>query len=192
MKVSNHYQANGQTLKITPQSSKTSPYQEEKQVQRKEEAKFQNAIVAKIKELNHKVSTLQGYEKTLSLIQEEIAELESIKSQISANPNTHNLTHRLDTLKNRLKPMLTKINNPLLEQSNTPTLDQVLKNPQKYEQLALKNQEKAQILLKECEEKIENMFEKNVDFDEKMLCDVRFKNTHNLARLTSNYLLLTQ
>lgn len=192
MKISNHYQANNQTLKITPQSSKTSPQQEEKQIQREEEAKFQNAIVAKIKELNHKVSTLQSYEKTLSLIQEEIAELESIKSQISANPSTPNLTHRLDTLKNRLKPMLTKINNPLLGQSNTPTLEQMLKNPQKYEQLALKNQEKAQTLLKECEEEIESMFEKNVELDEKMLCDVRFKNAHNLARLTSNSLLLTQ
>lgn len=192
MKISNHYQANNQTLKITPQSSKASPQQEEKQIQREEEAKFQNAIVAKIKELNHKVSTLQSYEKTLSLIQEEIAELESIKSQISANPSTPNLTHRLDTLKNRLKPMLTKINNPLLGQSNTPTFEQVLKNPQKYEQLALKNQEKTQTLLKECEEEIENMFEKNVELDEKMLCDVRFKNAHNLARLTSNSLLLTQ
>lgn len=192
MKISNQFQANTQTLKIASNPSKTSSTQEESKVTKEEEIKFQNALVAKIKELNQKVSSLQSYDKTLSLIQEEIAELQAIKTQISEDSSNSNLTIRLDTLKTRLKPMLEKLNHPLLTSSKAPGFDQVLKNPQKYEELAISSQEKAQKLLKEYEDEIENMFEENITLDENMLSNPAFKNAHNLAKLTSNSLLLTQ
>lgn len=191
MKIENHYQpSNAQTLKVAMQSNKiTSTSQEEK---REEEIKFQNALMTKIKELNHKVSSLQAYEKTLSLVQEEIDEIESIKSQLANNSNATDLHHRLDTLKNRLKPMLEKINNPLLGSSSTPSMEQVLKNPQKYQELLSKNQEKAQKLLEKYEDEIEGMFEKSVEFDEKMLSNPLFKSAHNLSMLSPNSLQLLQ
>lgn len=192
MKISNHFQGNNQTLKIASSPSKITPPQEEKQIKKDEEIKFQNALVAKIKELNQKVSSLQGYDKTLSLVQEEIAELQAIKSQLSDNFSDSTLTHRLDSLKSRLKPMLEKLNHPLLGSTNPPTLDQVLKNPQKYEELAITNQKRTQELLKEYEDEIENMFEEDIDLNNQMLTNPRFRNAHNLAKLTSNSLLLTQ
>lgn len=192
MKISNQFQANTQTLKIASNPSKTSSTQEESKVKKEEEIRFQNALVAKIKELNQKVSSLQSYDKTLSLIQEEIAELQAIKTQISEDSSNSNLTLRLDTLKTRLKPMLEKLNHPLLTSSKAPSFDQVLKNPQKYEELAISNQEKTQKLLKEYEDEIENMFEENITLDEKMLSNPAFKNAHNLAKLASDSLLLTQ
>lgn len=187
MKIQTHSQpSNAQTLKVAmqPTSSSSIPQEEKKKFQ--EEVKFQNALMTKIKELNHKISSLQSYEKTLSLIQEEIGEIESIKSQMANNTNATDLHHRLDSLKTRLKPMLEKINNPLLGSNPTPLIEQVLKNPQKYQELLSKNQEKAQTLLKGFEEEIDGMFEQSVEFDETMLKNPLFKNAHNLATLTPN------
>lgn len=191
MKISNQFQANPQTLKIVSNPSKISSTQEESKIRKEEEIKFQNALVAKIKELNQKISSLQSYSKTLSLIQEEIAEFEALKIQLKDDLSDSNLAHRLDDLKNRLKPMLEKLNHPLLDSSKTPTLDQVLKNPKKYEELAIANQKKTQELLKKYEDEIEDMFEENIEFDQKILSNPSFKNAHNLAKLTSDSLLLT-
>lgn len=191
MKIQNHCQpSSAQTLKVAMQSSKTSSSTQEEK--REEEIKFQNALMTKIKELNHKVSSLQAYEKTLSLVQEEIGEIESIKSQLANNSNATDLHHRLDTLKSRLKPMLEKINNPLLGSTSTPSMEQILKNPQKYQELLSKNQEKTQELLKKYEDEIEGMFEQNVELDEKMLTNPLFKSTHNFSMLSPNSLQLLQ
>lgn len=192
MKISNQFQPNAQTLKVTSHPSKTSSTQEESKVTKEEETRFQNALVAKIKELNQKVSSLQSYDKTLSLIQEEIAELQAIKTQVSEDSSNSNLTLRLDSLKTRLKPMLEKLNHPLLTSNKAPSFEQVLRNPQKYEELAIRNQEETQELLSKYEDEIENMFEENVELDQKMLSNPAFKNAHNLAKLTSDSLLLTQ
>ena len=185
MKIQNHFQpSNTQAFKVVKQSPSSTPQEEKHKFQ--EEIKFQNALATKIKEINHKISSLQGYEKTLSLIQEEIGEIESIKSQMANDSNTQELHHRLDSLKNRLKPMLQKLNNPLLGSNPTPSIEQVLKNPQKYQELASKNQEKAQTLLKEYEEQIEGMFEQSIELDESMLKNPLFKTAHNLSTLTPN------
>lgn len=150
--------------------------------EKQEEAKqnhLQNTAFVELKKANQQIAKLQSRGISFGEIQKELGELQGLKSEEYDSQEKLNKIKALQDKLNLLLKNTKEYEHFTISPKNLNDADQKLKNIQN----------KIQEDLKEEQEKIEKFFANTAEYrlDEKMLKDDRFREAHDVKRLSSSF-----